>query len=317
MQEKISVIITFYNEEKYLARCITSVINQSYKNLDILLVDDGSTDTSKQIAEAYMQKDTRIQYIYEANQGLSVARNTGIENSKTEYLMFVDGDDELVDTMIEELYNLLKNNNSDIAVCSFIRLKENDTFKQVDNEVVWSVDDHNKYDQIWDDYVRTVVQWNKLYKKEIFNDLRYPVGKYHEDEYVIHHELERAHKITYTNRILYKYHIHEGTITYQSSMQKRLHAAQGFYDRILFFKDRGMKDYLSRSFYQFRWYVRHSLKHKKEFEDTNLYVGDLVELKNKVFKEFSYYNNPLYILKGKLKNALFLLKTKMKEMLKK
>ena len=115
----ISIIIPVYNTAKYLPRCLDSVLKQTYQNLEIIVVDDGSTDNSPKIIKEYATKDNRIKVIHQKNAGLSAARNTGITKATGKYISFVDSDDEISHNMIKKLFDVLQRNNTDISVCSF------------------------------------------------------------------------------------------------------------------------------------------------------------------------------------------------------
>ena len=139
--EKISVIIPVYNDEKYLAQCLDSVLRQTYSNLEIILVDDGSTDSTPELCEKYREKYANIRILHKKNGGVGSSRNAGLEMATGEYVLFVDHDDLLSETHIEELYKLLKKNDADIAVGNFnhfieekraygIWLKEDDYFEK-------------------------------------------------------------------------------------------------------------------------------------------------------------------------------------------
>lgn len=165
-KEKISIIIPIYNAEKYIKRCIDSVINQTYKNLQIILVDDGSKDNSAIICDEYAKQDERITVIHKINEGVSKARNTGINEISGDYVLFVDADDWLEDTMCEKLIAKAKENDSDIVVCEYNNYYENDDklehvkLKDFRDKGFNSIitDDSNKYGGF---------PWNKLIKKEI------------------------------------------------------------------------------------------------------------------------------------------------------
>lgn len=215
---KISIIVAIYNIEKYVEECIKSIISQSYKNLQIILVDDGSTDNSAKICDKYAKIDNRIKVIHKENGGLSSARNEGLKASSGEYISFVDGDDYLFPTFYQDLYNLINKYEADISECQFLRINENDIKKakniieEYNNsiEIKEEVYDNNKaldllYGARLNPYVKKVVVWNKLYKKEILQGIYFPVGKLHEDEYTTFKILDKCKKIVSTNKCLHGY----------------------------------------------------------------------------------------------------------------
>lgn len=178
MKELISVIIPVYNVEKYLNKSIESVIKQTYKELEIILVDDGSTDSSGKICDEFAQKDDRIKVIHKKNGGLSDARNAGISEAKGKYLGFIDSDDYIDKNFYEILYNVLKKYNSDISICkhreTYTDYEEN-TSKLEIKEQVFNTEQALKELLLFGEVNNYA--WNKLYKKELFNEINYPVGK--------------------------------------------------------------------------------------------------------------------------------------------
>ena len=180
--DKISVIIPIYKVEPYLRQCLDSVIGQTYQNLEIICVDDGSPDRCGEICEEYAQKDTRIRVIHRENGGLSAARNTGIEASTGQYICFVDSDDFVTETFVEYLYGLIKKYDAEIAVCPLFRLvseqKENSMPDGFEGGM--SPEEALSYIFLHAEYVG-VFAWNKIYHRNLFSSIRYPEGKYYED----------------------------------------------------------------------------------------------------------------------------------------
>lgn len=178
-QELISVIIPIYNVEKYLKKCIDSIINQTYKNLEIILVDDGSPDNCGKICDEYAKKDQRIRVIHKKNGGLSDARNAGIDIAKGKYIAFVDSDDYVEKEYIEIMYKELKKNNVKIVQCGINKISDNeeiiDNYGYLKDELINSQrimeEKYTKYP------ISNVVAWNKLYDIDLFKNIRYPVRK--------------------------------------------------------------------------------------------------------------------------------------------
>lgn len=241
-EELISVIIPVYQVKEYLEECIESVRNQTYKNLEIILVDDGSTDGSGEICENEAKKDNRIKVIHQNNQGVADARNTGICKARGEYIALVDSDDYVNINYLNKLYMILKKYNADIAACDYTRKigqfefgaqEEHDyviTSKQMLKE--W----HGKRKRI------ETVCWNKLYKKGILingNNSAFPSGKEKEDIYTSHLFIERADRIAITDNKLYFYRKRKNSITTNSDRKKEdinqeLEAQK---ERMKYFKD--------------------------------------------------------------------------------
>lgn len=206
-QEKalISIIIPVYKVEKYLEKCIQSVINQTYKNLQIILVDDGSPDNCGKICDEYAQKDHRIEVIHKSNGGLSDARNKGLEIAKGEYIGFVDSDDYIESDMYEVLYNLLKQYNADVSICNFYTVSQGKiAIKNVDN----GIKEYNRSEILKEVLLDNNIQsyaWNKLYKKELFDEIKYPVGKKYEDIGTTFYLLEKCNKVVVIGKPEYYY----------------------------------------------------------------------------------------------------------------
>jgi len=206
-QEKalISIIIPVYKVEKYLEKCIQSVINQTYENLQIILVDDGSPDNCGKICDEYAKKDHRIEVIHKSNGGLSDARNKGLEMAKGEYIGFVDSDDYIEADMYEVLYNLLKQYNADVSICNFYTVSQGKiSIKNADN----GINDYNRIEILKEILLDRNIQsyaWNKLYKKELFDEIKYPIGKKYEDIGTTFYLLEKCNKIVVTGKSEYYY----------------------------------------------------------------------------------------------------------------
>lgn len=178
--EIISIVVPVYNVEKYLKECIDSILNQTYVKLEIILVDDGSTDSSGKICDEYLKKDNRIKVFHKLNGGLSDARNYGIKHANGKYIQFTDSDDFLDKDMIKILYNNAKENNSDVSICSFYTLKDGIKFTDATHKnKIFSRDEAIKA-SLLDKEIRNYA-WNKLYKKSIFETIEYPKGKLFED----------------------------------------------------------------------------------------------------------------------------------------
>lgn len=206
-QEKalISIIIPVYKVEKYLEKCIQSVINQTYENLQIILVDDGSPDNCGKICDEYAKKDHRIEVIHKSNGGLSDARNKGLEIAKGEYIGFVDSDDYIEADMYEVLYNLLKQYNADVSICNFYTVsQEKIAIKNADNGIKEYTRIEILKEILLDNNIQSYA-WNKLYKKDLFDEIKYPVGKKYEDMGTTFYLLEKCNKVVVTGKPEYYY----------------------------------------------------------------------------------------------------------------
>ncbi|MBO5417834.1 MAG: glycosyltransferase [Clostridia bacterium] len=217
----VSIIVPVYNVEQWLPRCVDSLIAQTYKNLEIILVDDGSTNNSGKICDEYAEKDDRIVVIHKENGGLSSARNAGFEVAKGNYISFVDSDDWVMPQFIEKLYNAIIENDCDLAECGFAAVSSevipetnrNDSFSVVDDCQAMKT-------HLEDGHFRQVV-WNKLYKREIIT-VEFAEGKYHEDVFWTYQIIANCKKLVHITDVLYCYFQREGSIMGASYSLKRL-----------------------------------------------------------------------------------------------
>ena len=240
VSDKISVIVPVYNVENYLRRCVDSIINQTYKNLEIILVDDGSPDNCPVICDEYAQRDSRIKVIHKENGGLSDARNVGIDIASGDYLMFVDSDDYISEKMCGILYERLRSSNADMSICGVERIYpdgRNSDYSNIEDALLTRDDFFDKMEGkcgwCW------VVAWNKLYKKSIFDGLCYPVGKLYEDDFIIHKLLYKIEKISAVADHMYYYVQRADSIVNQCYSVKNLDSVQVFLERGEFFVRHG------------------------------------------------------------------------------
>lgn len=232
----ISIIVPVYNVEKYIHECVDSIINQTYKNIEIILVDDGSPDNCGKICDEYAEKDSRIKVIHKENGGLSDARNCGIDAASGEWLMFVDSDDYIESDMAQKLLDAAKKENADMAVCSVTLFKDNkrytpDTYFSPEH----TVSGIQLLKEKWLN-VQFVIACNKIYRKELFEGIRYPVGKFHEDEFVIHYLLYKSQKVSIIEDKLYNYRQNEKSITGGGYSPHNLDVFFAITDRICFYR---------------------------------------------------------------------------------
>lgn len=222
MNDLISIVVPIYNVENYLENCIISLINQTYKELEIILVDDGSSDNSGLIADSFFKIDKRIKVIHKKNGGLSDARNVGIENSNGKFITFVDSDDYLPNDAIDYLYKSLIDNDVDISVG---RLKTTNSLSNVNSQ-------HEKIYEIYDKcqglnqllYANkySVAAPGKMYLKSLFDGIRFPKGKLHEDVFTTYKIFLKANRVYYGDKIVYYYYHRPGSITISNFSARRL-----------------------------------------------------------------------------------------------
>ena len=213
--ELVSVILPIYNVELYLKECIESVIRQSYKNLEIILVDDGSTDQSPYICDEYAKVDSRIKVIHKENGGLSDARNVGIQASSGAYIALVDSDDMIAQRFIEELYECCIKSNATIAVCAYSKFSNEDEIigsNNQDNAKVISGRDLIKQIYLGQAVKFGFVAWNKLYSSKLFDGVQYPFGRIYEDTFTTYKLFLNSNQIALINKALYFYRIRPESI---------------------------------------------------------------------------------------------------------
>ena len=204
MNELISVIIPVYNTAKYLNRCFDSVINNSYKNLEIIVVDDSSTDGSSKICDDYQAKDNRFVVFHQENMGQASARNKALDVAKGDYISFIDSDDFIHNRFFEYLLTALQKTKSDITVCEMTREMRYDDFFSQNS---YSITEHDKHEFIMSMYLGkwsvNIAPVNKIFKRYIFESLRFPIGKKYEDAMVLYKALMSAGKISSINIVMY------------------------------------------------------------------------------------------------------------------
>ena len=213
---KVSVVVPVYNVEKYLKRCLDSIFNQTYKNIEIILVNDGSKDNSRDICEEYEKNFDNIVLINQENGGLSAARNTGLKYVKGEAVTFVDSDDWLELDAIEYYVDSMKKYDVDMVVTNNIRTKDyQENILQPNNikEEVLSQEDYAKKFFKIDGNSIEYYAWSKLYKREIMEDVEFPVGLFAEDVLGTFRYMKNAQSIFYSNKITYNYFINDNGLT--------------------------------------------------------------------------------------------------------
>ncbi len=205
MNDLVSVVVPVYNVEPYLDRCINSIVNQTYKNLEIILVDDGSPDKCPEICDEWAKNDERIKVIHQKNSGLSGARNKGIESSIGKYICFVDSDDYVNENFVSCLYSSITENKSDISICGYKEKYPNSEtdFSYENGEGIISKED--LFRSILSNEQMGNFFANKMFIRELFDSIRFPVGKFYEDIYTFYKVAYLAEKIYVINNILYTY----------------------------------------------------------------------------------------------------------------
>lgn len=282
MSELISIIIPIYNVEKYLRRCIDSVISQTYQNIEIILVDDGSPDKSGEICDEYKVLDKRVKVIHKKNAGLSDARNAGIDIAKGKFLTFVDSDDWIECKYIEKLYQLIKIENCDISMCNFIKTSNVNIQINNFNIEIFKFSNIEALEQLSDKfYVQMVIACGKLYKKELFDNIRFPVGRLHEDEFTTYKLIHKAEKIVFTTEpLLYYWQRQDSIMGVGFNLRSRLDAIDALEERAEYFRLAGFEILSNKTYRTLFSIYREVFLRSDIFEDKLTKVYFVTKYKN-------------------------------------
>ena len=239
--ELISVIVPVYNVERYLDKCIESICRQTYEALEIILSDDGSSDASGAICDAWAEKDSRIRVIHKENGGLSDARNAGIDIARGSWLMFVDSDDTITPDTVERLYFAAMENDCEIAVCNILRIFDDGTtepfYQPVPTPTVW--DGLQRFETL-----KQPSACNKLFRADLFRDVRFPKGKFYEDTFIYHILAHRASRIALTGHDGYCYLSRRESILGQPKYTDRyFDRIEAVYERVRYLIDHRVPHY--------------------------------------------------------------------------
>lgn len=251
MKDKISVVVPIYNVEKYLDKCVESIVGQTYRNLEIILVDDGSTDCSGIMCDTWAEKDNRICVIHKENGGLSDARNKGIDIATGKWIGFVDSDDYIDATMFEKLYYACVDNNCHISSCGFKRVFDKGRFGDewtTKEDMLLNRDEMMEYL-----YLAAVGwgAWNKLYDITLFDDIRYPYGKTREDEFTTYKIFCKTEKLYYIHECLYFYYQRENSITGIAFSIKNLDSLEALEQAMQYHEENDNENYYQRALQEY------------------------------------------------------------------
>lgn len=278
----ISVIVPIYNVAPYLRQCLDSIINQTYHNLEIILVDDGSTDDSSTICDSYASNDIRVKVIHKENGGLSSARNSGLDIINGEWVLFVDADDWIDLDMIEILYNTATINRSDISCCNVRVLSDGQCVNKVLNTGEVSViDTVSAYREIIKGRIRFEV-WNKLFKSVLINDIRFIVGQTYEDVYFDRVVFSRATRISYIEKSLYNYRVTRPGNTNSTFRESRLAIFSELEKTSKYLKEIGEVDISLE-------YIKYAAETAMSFYVDASKLGCSLETKVKIIQYFDYF----------------------------
>ena len=240
----ISVVVPVYNVEQYIRECVDSIVSQTYCHLEIVLIDDGSLDNCPVICDEYAKKDSRIKVVHQKNGGLAKARNVGIENSSGEYITFIDSDDYIASNYIEILYRGIIENNADVSIASFRSFEKNNTAVIEDSSCQFATISKKRcFENYTSIFTNPFVSaWNKLYKRNLFSNIRFPEGKLYEDAFTTYKIFDVSQKIVFTSSVLYFYRLNPDSIMGQSFRKKHLEMIDAFRSGFDYFEKKDEKD---------------------------------------------------------------------------
>jgi glycosyltransferase involved in cell wall biosynthesis len=234
MKPEISIIVPVHNVEKYLEDCLDSILEQTFNNFELILVNDGSLDQSGKICDLYAQKDNRVKVVHQVYSGVSKARNVGVSISQGAYIGFVDGDDHIDKNMYKELYSLCIKKSCDIAVCKLGREIEGKLTNWDGQEFIKEMNNTEGMRELFKGVLYRFSLCNKLFNRICFENIKFPEGRIHEDLSTTYRLFANAKKVIYTNYVGYFYVKRPNSILTTKFNEKRLDAFIGW-DEILQF----------------------------------------------------------------------------------
>lgn len=285
----ISVIVPLYNVEKYLERCLDSILNQTFEDFDMILVDDGSSDGSIEICDRYAEKDGRISVIHQKNAGQASARNKGLDwcfgESDSKWIVFVDSDDWIHRDYLKSLLNAAIDNNTDISACDFIKVSEQaEDISDISSPVLCLSKDF-----VLNNFLNSIVPWGKLYKKECFSSIRYPLGMKHEDEFVTYKILLGTEKIAFIKSNMYYYFTNLNSVSYSVWTPDELKSCEAFDEKLEYLKERGFSELYEWQLEHYMYFLCDSCKYIIESGNGDYkikYLSDARKKLRKIIKQF-------------------------------
>ncbi|MBO7253354.1 MAG: glycosyltransferase family 2 protein [Oscillospiraceae bacterium] len=264
---EISVIIPVYKAEKFLPKCIDSILAQTFQQWELILMDDGSPDRSGEICDAYACKDGRIHVIHQANAGVCAARNNALDwvnaNSDSQWIFFIDNDDWMHPRTLELLYQAAQANQTKLSICGYAHTAGEEVLVQEEDckTVLWNTGDFYRQH-----FVNATVCWGKLYHKSCFDGLRYPVGKFLEDEFLTYRLLFADEKLAVIPAPLYAYYYNPEGITKSKWVPKRLDAWEAYEQQLTFFAERNDTELIQ---FRYRGYLENALVNLESAQEAN------------------------------------------------
>lgn len=236
MNPKISIIVPVYNIDKYLSNCLDSILDQTFTDFEVIAVNDGSTDQSGSICEAYATRDQRIKVVHKKHGGVSSSRNLGVEHAKGDYIGFVDGDDYIHAHMYHNLYERCMETESDISICKLGREIDGKLINHIENPYMKVLNNEEAMDELFKGTLYRFSLCNKLFHKHCFAGVQFPEGRIHEDLSTTYQLFAKANKVVYTNRSGYIYVKRKNSILTTRFHEKRLDSLIGWNEILLYMK---------------------------------------------------------------------------------
>ncbi len=309
---EISVIVPVYNCEKYLEKCINSILSQTFDDLELILINDGSSDNSGKICDEFKEKDSRVKIVHQKNMGVSVARNVGLDVSEGKYIGFIDGDDYIESDMYEFLYNNIKKNEAEVAICGIanIFMKNNGSEKLTrqisDFSGVKVLNGEEAFSESLKSKIFSVNPVNKLFDKKLFDGKRFPEGKISEDAFLIPKVLLKANKVVCSSDIKYYYIRHENSITTSNFFDKDWNVTEAYLNHLNTVKKHYPK-LIKEAEFRYIWsytYVLDKMIVSKNKVNKSDYDKALKFIRKNIFKIIF---NPYFSLKRKIVSCVLMM----------
>ncbi len=289
----VTVVVPVYRIQEYINECVDSIIRQSYKNIEIILVDDGSDDQCPEICDNYAAANSNIRVLHKQNGGLSSARNAGIEEAAGEYITFIDGDDIIAEDMIETMVDIALKESADIVKISLIRASKLPVEIQntKDYKILTPIEALN---EIYAGQPQVISACGKLFKTSLFEDICFPEGYIHEDEFITPKLYYKAEKIAFCEAVLYYYMQRENDSILRSNFNpKRLDVLYVMEDRIEFFNSCGLKQLKQKAIVDYYCHIKRLLRETKKVNYTDGYKT----VKSKIFGRYLRQLTPANFLR--------------------
>ena len=291
--EIISIVVPVYNVEKYLPECIDSLISQTYSNIEIILVNDGSTDNSGEICDNYSKIDNRIKVIHKENGGLSDARNEGLKNISGKLIMFIDSDDYIDRNLVETLYKNLIKEQADISISAYSILLKNKTKDICTSNTYLTLNNKESIDYMYRLKYYSPMISSKLFRIELFDNIYFPVGKLCEDQYTLYKLLYKAQKVVFDSNAKYYYRQRKSSII-NSDIYKTNDCIESTKQIMNFVEDKFNEDIESVTLNHVLLtllYYNSLIKHKIYFSKQNKEIISIIKLHRKLIKKTNILSN--------------------------